>query len=149
MPSHPKLDVSQLIRNSLSTPWLTTRRRTCPICKGDVVRSLASNASSSHPNNYHYIPFHDDSEDEDVQAQALENRNDSPASAMPIPVDELESEVHDVERGHESDSVIVGRTRVVDAADTPRALWRRMGDLASWPGGRRRGMGGADVDRNR
>lgn len=71
------------------TPWLVTRRRTCPICKGDVVRSLTqahharSRTSSSSPSrSNHSSPYRDDP---DVQIQAAETRNDSPSAAFPVP----------------------------------------------------------------
>ncbi|KAF4310303.1 Zinc finger RING-type protein [Botryosphaeria dothidea] len=125
------------------TPWLTTRRRTCPICKGDVVRSLASSsqphASSSYSstNSHSPSPFrgstrpllgsrrHSEDEDEDFQDETAQTRNDSPSAARPISISSMESlDEHDLERGRRRDE------------DGGIVSWARDGihDLQSWAG---------------
>lgn len=64
----------------IRTPWLTTRRRTCPICKGDVVRSLQRANGSTSPR---YTPYEED-QSEDEQERTAMARNDSPSAERPL-----------------------------------------------------------------
>ena len=84
------------------TPWLVNRRRTCPICKGDVVRSLGQHRQAGSPENR----IDGEETSDDIQDRAAETRNESPSAAIPIPSaedgeeDELLLDERDVERGH-------------------------------------------------
>lgn len=72
--SYTRFGCSQLM--ICSTPWLVTRRRTCPICKGDVVRQMGRVNRSPEDVN--------DMTEDEIQEQAAEAFNDSEAASRPI-----------------------------------------------------------------
>ncbi|EEH17106.1 hypothetical protein PABG_07193 [Paracoccidioides brasiliensis Pb03] len=86
------------------TPWLTTRRRTCPICKGDVVRSLGRRSSSPQRSG------HPERMSEDMQARIAETRNDSPSAAVPLDYvpDDIDS---DLEQGDNSTTSLLNNSQ--------------------------------------
>ncbi|EDN08869.1 PA domain-containing protein [Histoplasma capsulatum] len=101
------------------TPWLTTRRRTCPICKGDVVRSMGGPSSSDQtlegPERM----------SEDLQARIAETRNDSPSAAVPI--SNVSGFINsDLERGDDSRVSLLNRAE----APNPQSSWRNLASLS-------------------
>ncbi|KAJ5808084.1 hypothetical protein N7474_009353 [Penicillium riverlandense] len=97
------------------TPWLTTRRRTCPICKGDVVRSLTNGHSDESG----------DGTDQNDHFAELDSRNG--ASSAPVLITGvIEDHDPDTEQNAGADvGPLDGH-----AASAPQSSWRNLASFS-------------------
>lgn len=85
------------------TPWLVNRRRTCPICKGDVVRSMQKNNASGEESEDNREPGEQTADD--VQERVATTVPEDPAvAAIPIPERQDTQNLmdEDIERGNDT-----------------------------------------------
>ncbi|KOS44931.1 hypothetical protein ACN38_g4157 [Penicillium nordicum] len=95
------------------TPWLTTRRRTCPICKGDVVRSLAHCQSSDSRGHREQL-------NDDIHSTQPVSRGS--ASSAPVLIEGANDDTSDTEQN----------AGLLDdhANSAPQSSWRNLATLS-------------------
>lgn len=86
------------------TPWLVNRRRTCPICKGDVVRSLAKASSDDNASEGDNREPGEETADGVQERAATTVPDNASAAAIPIPDRQDAPSImdDDIERGEEA-----------------------------------------------
>lgn len=101
-----------MFTNLFSTPWLTTRRRTCPICKGDVVRSM-TRCQPGDPGN------HAQSSDDIHSAESISRAG---ASSAPVLIEGVNDDPSDTEQ----------TAGLLDdhANSAPQSSWRNLATLS-------------------